>query len=186
MKREGNAYLDNAEFNWWFDPEATQIVLRADIPHVVVPLDCTNTVPLTQEVYDRIANARPQTVVTTLFAQTFADAIGSTLFDTVALAVLVHPEFAERSQELYLDMNTTFDSPPGTLTRLWEVDCLHRSSRPSRPPYLLYPYASIGLLQKSKVIFTIDNDAYYDFYVKLLTGPVPVQFRGGWHDFQDD
>ena len=114
IKVEGNAYLDRAEFNWWFDPEATQIVLRADIPHVVVPLDCTNTVRLTQEVYDRIANVRPQTVVTTLFAQTFAKAIGSTLFDTVALAVLVHPEFAKDVQELYVDMNTTFDSPPGT------------------------------------------------------------------------
>jgi purine nucleosidase len=28
----GNAYIDNAEFNWWFDPEATQIVLRAAGP----------------------------------------------------------------------------------------------------------------------------------------------------------
>jgi inosine-uridine nucleoside N-ribohydrolase len=44
----GNAYLDNAEFNWWFDPEATQIVLRADIPHFIIPLDCTNTIPLTK------------------------------------------------------------------------------------------------------------------------------------------
>jgi inosine-uridine nucleoside N-ribohydrolase len=39
----GNAYLDNAESNWWFDPEATQIVLRAPIPHYIIPLDCTNT-----------------------------------------------------------------------------------------------------------------------------------------------
>ena len=45
----GNAYLDNAEFNWWFDPEATQIVLRAAIPHYIIPLDCTNTIPLTKE-----------------------------------------------------------------------------------------------------------------------------------------
>ena len=110
IEAPGNAYLDNAEFNWWFDPEATQIVLRADIPHVVVPLDCTNKVPLTQAVYDQIANARPQTVVTKLFAETFATAIGSTIFDTVALAVLVHPEFAIDIQELYVDMNTTFDS----------------------------------------------------------------------------
>ena len=29
MYVSGNAYLDNAEFNWWFDPEATQVVLRA-------------------------------------------------------------------------------------------------------------------------------------------------------------
>ena len=34
----GNAYLDNAEFNWWFDPEATQVVLRAAIPHYIIPI----------------------------------------------------------------------------------------------------------------------------------------------------
>jgi inosine-uridine nucleoside N-ribohydrolase len=50
MYVEGNAYLDNAESNWWFDPEATQIVLRAPIPHYIIPLDCTNTLPLTKEV----------------------------------------------------------------------------------------------------------------------------------------
>jgi len=33
----GNAYLDEAEFNWWFDPDATQIVLRGAVPHFVVP-----------------------------------------------------------------------------------------------------------------------------------------------------
>jgi inosine-uridine nucleoside N-ribohydrolase len=175
----GNAYLDKAEFNWWFDPEATQIVLRADIPHVVVPLDCTNTVPLTQTVYDQIANA-PQTVVTKLFAETFANAIGSTLFDTVALAVLVHPEFAIETQDLYLDMNTTFDSVP-VVPHNYGKSIVYGAS-----PFPPYPYAGIGLLQKSKVVFRINNAAYYDFYVKLLTGPVPVQFKGGWHDFQDD
>ncbi|HKM57177.1 MAG TPA: nucleoside hydrolase, partial [Chthoniobacterales bacterium] len=47
----GNAYIDNAEFNWWFDPEATQVVLRAAIPHYIIPLDCTNTLPLTKDVF---------------------------------------------------------------------------------------------------------------------------------------
>jgi hypothetical protein len=77
-------------------------------------------------------------------------------------------------------MNTTFDSPPGT------PHDYGRSIVYGPPPFDPYPYASIGLLQNSKVVFAIDNDAYYDFYVKLLTGPVPVQFRGCWHDFQDD
>ncbi len=56
-----------AEFNWWFDPEAAQAVLRLPVPQVVVPLDVTNTVLLTKPVYDRIAHAETPTAVTTLY-----------------------------------------------------------------------------------------------------------------------
>ncbi|HET9375304.1 MAG TPA: nucleoside hydrolase [Chthoniobacterales bacterium] len=38
----GNAYNDAGEFNWWFDPEAAQVVLRTTVPKFIVPLDCTN------------------------------------------------------------------------------------------------------------------------------------------------
>jgi inosine-uridine nucleoside N-ribohydrolase len=44
----GNAYNDVAEFNWWADPEAVKIVLRAAVPKVILPLDLTNNVPLTK------------------------------------------------------------------------------------------------------------------------------------------
>jgi inosine-uridine nucleoside N-ribohydrolase len=67
----GNAYLDNAEFNWWFDPDATQIVLRAAVPHFVIPLDCTNNVPLTQVVFNQIATHQSQTIITKLLTQAF-------------------------------------------------------------------------------------------------------------------
>ncbi len=72
----GNAYLDNAEFNWWFDPDATQIVLRAAVPHFIIPLDCTNNVPLTQAVFNQIATHQPQTIITKLFAQAFGPSVG--------------------------------------------------------------------------------------------------------------
>jgi hypothetical protein len=65
----GNAYLDNAEFNWWFDPDATQVVLRAAVPHFIIPLDCTNHIPLTKEVYEQVAQHQPQTIITQLYAR---------------------------------------------------------------------------------------------------------------------
>src|SRR5271167_2503028 len=76
----GNAYLDNAEFNWWFDPEATQIVLRAAVPHFVIPLDCTNHVALTQTVFDQIVNHQPQTIVEKLYAQAFGPTVAPNTF----------------------------------------------------------------------------------------------------------
>jgi inosine-uridine nucleoside N-ribohydrolase len=94
----GNAYLDNAEFNWWFDPEATQIVLRAPIPHYIIPLDCTNTPALTKDIYLQITQHQPQTIVTRLYQQTYAPFFGSGpppyvpfIFDTTAFAFLSTP-----------------------------------------------------------------------------------------------
>ena len=172
----GNAFQGVAEFNWWFDPEATQVVLRANIPHTIVPLDCTNKVPLTQTVYDQIANPPRPTFVTKLFAETFASAIGSTIFDTVALGVLVHPEYATDTRELYVDLNTTFES--GSNEHDYGKSIVYADGT--------LKYASALMLQKSKVVFAINNAAYYDFYVKLMTGPVPVRFNCAPHDFDDD
>jgi len=164
----GNAYLDTAEFNWWVDPEATQIVLRAAIPHYVIPLDCTNTLALTKEVYLRIAQHQPETVITRLFRDEFAPFFGSGpppyvpyIFDTAALAFLVDPSLATDVRDLWLDVSTTFDRNYGKSV-----------------VYVSDPYPSIQLLQRSKVVFKLDNARFYAFYADLLTGPVPVRING--------
>jgi inosine-uridine nucleoside N-ribohydrolase len=164
----GNAYLDTAEFNWWFDPEATQIVLRAAIPHYVIPLDCTNTLPLTKDVYQQIAQHQPQTAITRLFCDEFAAFFGSGpppyipfIFDTTALAFLVDPTLATDVRDLWLDVSTTFDRNYGKSI-----------------VYVSDPFPSIQLLQKSKVVFKLDNTRFYALYVDLLTSPVPVRIDG--------
>jgi inosine-uridine nucleoside N-ribohydrolase len=157
----GNAYLDNAEFNWWFDPDATQIVLRAAVPHFVIPLDCTNNVPLTQAVFDQIANHQPQTIITKLFAKAFGPTVapGTFIYDTNALGYFIHPDFATDTQGRWIDIHNTFDANYGKSI-----------------PYTSNPFPTIGLLQESTVIFAINTTSFYAFYVDLLTRPVPVQF----------
>ncbi len=169
----GNAYLDKAEFNWWFDPEATQVVLRAAIPHFIIPLDCTNTLPLTKTVFDQITQHVPQTIITQLFEQSNAVFFGPKpppftpfIFDTTAFAYLIHPEFATDVRDLWVDMHTTFDADYGKSI-----------------PNTTNPFPSIGLLQDSKVIFHLDNAQFYAFYVDLLTRPVPVKFHRFPWDF---
>jgi purine nucleosidase len=107
----GNAYLGNAEFNSWFDPEATQIVLRAAVPHFVIPLDYANNVSLTQAVFDQIAKHKPQTVITKLFAKAFGPTVapGTFIYDTNALSYFIHPEFATDTKGIWIDMYNTFD-----------------------------------------------------------------------------
>jgi inosine-uridine nucleoside N-ribohydrolase len=161
----GNSYLDNAEFNWWFDPEATQIVLRAEVPHVIIPLDCTNTLPLTKDIFLQITQHQPQTIITQLYQQAYAPFFGSGpppftpfIFDTTALAYLVDPTLATDVRDLWVDVSTTFDQNYGK-SIVFTSD----------------PFPSIGLLQKSKVVFRLDNARFNALYVDLLTRPVPVK-----------
>jgi inosine-uridine nucleoside N-ribohydrolase len=165
----GNAYNDAAEFNWWADPEAVKIVLRADIPKVIVPLDLTNNVPLTKPVYQQIANHQPATPITKLFADAYAPFFGSGpapyplyIWDTTALAYLVDPSFATATRDLWVDMNTTFDANYGKSI-----------------VYDTNPKPGIPLLTQSKVVLAFDTARFYAFYADLLTRPVPVHLSHG-------
>jgi len=165
----GNAYNDAAEFNWWADPEAVKIVLRAAVPKVIVPLDLTNNVPLTKPVYQQIANHQPATPITKLFADAYAPFFGSGpppfplyIWDTTALAYLVDPTFATATRDLWVDMSTTFDANYGKSI-----------------VYDANPAPAIPLLQPSKVVFAIDTARFYAFYADLLTRPVPVHRDNG-------
>jgi purine nucleosidase len=164
----GNAFDDAGEFNWWFDPEAAKVVLRAEVPHIVVPLDATNTVPLTKQVFDRITETAHPTVVTNLYEQNFASFFGSKpppfapyIYDTLALAVLVDPSLATQVQDRYLDINTDELSPDYGKVTGYRANLLS------------------NLLQKDRVVFEIDTSRFLDLYVDLLTRPVPVTLPAG-------
>jgi inosine-uridine nucleoside N-ribohydrolase len=115
-------------------------------------------------VFKQIATHQPQTIITQLFTNSYASSIASGnlefIYDTNALAFFVHPEFATVTQDLWVDMHTTFDRDYGKSI-----------------PYTADPFPAIGLLQKSTVIFAINTAQFYAFYVDLLTRPVPVEFK---------
>jgi inosine-uridine nucleoside N-ribohydrolase len=155
----GNAYNNAGEFNWWFDPEAAQVVLRANVPKAIVPLDATNTVPLPESFYLQITKHQPPTIITQLYTQDTFNRPGQTIFDTVAFAYFVNPSLATDVRDLWVDMNTNFDKNYGK-------SIVYESN----------PFPSINLLQQSKVVFHIDNAQFFVLYADLLTRPVPVHF----------
>jgi inosine-uridine nucleoside N-ribohydrolase len=162
----GNAYNGAGEFNWWFDPEAAQVVLRAKVPRLIIPLDVTNTVTLPQSVYDQITSRTPPTIVTQLYKQV---TVGDFIYDTVAFASFYDPSLDIDTRDLYVDMNTTFDQNYGK-------SIVSTSN----------PHPSINLLAPSKVVFHINNSQFFALYTDLFTRPVPVQFKhDGDHDGED-
>jgi inosine-uridine nucleoside N-ribohydrolase len=150
----GNSYIGAGETNWWFDPESARVVLRANVTRKIIPLDVTDTVAITNETYDRIADHKPSTAITTLFADIER---WRYVYDTVALASWVYPDLDVDVRNLYVDVSCDFNAQYGK-GLVWEED----------------PYPGLNVETISSVVFRINNSRFFDLYVDLLTRPVPV------------
>jgi inosine-uridine nucleoside N-ribohydrolase len=121
----GNA-TPSAEFNFWFDPEAARIVLRSKIPKkIMFGLDICNLAKLTKTEFDQIANAH--TPITDLVREDLGNhypgflkkADASTyMWDSLAAAYLLDPEYVTKSEVRHLDVQTTWGQFYGSTTPL--------------------------------------------------------------------
>jgi purine nucleosidase len=160
MNVAGNANAV-AEFNWWFDPAAVRTLLQTTIPQKDIPLDVTNTVALTQTVFNEIVNPPTgQTAVTKVYAFENADAINenSDVYDTLTIGYFLDPTYATQTQSAYLDIDTTPGEDQGHVK-------IYNSPTAGASP------------QKITWATLYDNNRFFTLYVNLLTAPVPVTFK---------
>ena len=148
-----------AELNWWFDPLAVRTVLQTTIPQSVIPLDVTNTVPLTQTVYNEVVNnPSKQTAVTKVYGTINAGAVdeNTDIYDTLTIAYFMDPTYAVQTKSAYLDIDTTSGEDQG-----------HVTVYPDQPAAGASP-------RKITYVTQFDNNRFFNLYVDLLTRPVPV------------
>ncbi|KAE8761187.1 nucleoside hydrolase [Paraburkholderia madseniana] len=147
------------ELNWWFDPLAVRTVLQTTIPQAVIPLDVTNTVPLTQSIFDQIVNnPNKQTAVTKAYGIVNAGSFGDNthLFDTLTIAYFTDPTYATQTKSAYLDIDTTSGEDQGHVTVYSDQPAAGAS--PNKITY----------------VTQFDNNRFFSLYVDLLTRPVPI------------
>ena len=104
----GGNHTPNAEFNFYVDPEAAQIVLRSGIPIVLSPLNVSRKARFTKESYDKIV------AVDTPITRLVKDNMGpgyqqrpdrvALMYDQVAAVALVAPELI-KTVELFVDVD---------------------------------------------------------------------------------
>jgi len=115
-----------AEFNFWFDPEAARIVLRSRIPKkIMFGLDICNQAPIRKAEFDQIASVR--TPITDLYREDLgnrypgflkrADAVAY-MWDSLAAAYLLDPDFVNRFETRYLDVQSTWGNSYGSTVPL--------------------------------------------------------------------
>jgi len=137
------------EFNWWFDPEATRIVLRAPWKKVTItPIDISVKTRFTSEM--KAVISRANTPVTQYLDKY---SLPGYMWDEIAGAALIDPSIITGQKQLYMDIDLDRGASYGK-TIFWD-------STAHVPPYL----------RLANVQFDIDAKKFYKIYIDLMTRP---------------
>jgi inosine-uridine nucleoside N-ribohydrolase len=142
-----------AEFNWWFDPEAAKMSVRAAFAdQLIVGLDVCEKYHLSKEIFERI------TAVYSPIAKMFKEKYGPSfeknpaytrlVWDTIAAAVVIDPTLIVEEQIRWVDVNSDYNLDYG------------RS--------LGYEKQGPVGTQKARILMEIDEKRFWDLMVSLL------------------
>ncbi|MHC4911474.1 MAG: nucleoside hydrolase [Planctomycetota bacterium] len=142
-----------AEFNFWFDPDAAKICLRAPFPdQLIVPLDVCEKYRFNKNIFDRIT--APDTPIARMFRKKYGPRFDSDpdytrlVWDTIAAAVVIDPTLITAQQNRYVDVNSDYGLDYG------------RS--------LSYSKQAPAGTQKARILFAIDEKRFWNLMTNLL------------------
>jgi len=135
------------EFNWWFDPEAARIVLRAPWKKLTItPIDISVKTRFTNEMKATISKAN--TPITKYLDQY---SLPGYMWDEIAGVALIDPSIITGQKQLYMDIDVDHGASYGK-TIFWDP-------KTQVPPYL----------RLANVQFDIDAEKFYKIYIDLMT-----------------
>lgn len=137
------------EFNWWFDPEAVHIVMRAAWKKITItPVNISVKTYLSDKVRAAIAKAdTPIARYLTQFSQ------GSYMWDEIAAAAVLDPSIITDQKELHVDIDIDHGAGYGQ-TIFVEKDVKVPAS---------WPLANVQ--------FDLNLEKFYRLYIDLMTRP---------------
>jgi purine nucleosidase len=137
------------EFNWWFDPEAARIVLRAPWKKLpITPIDISVKTRFTSEMQATISKAGTPV---TQYLDKYS--LPGYMWDEIAGAALIDPSIITGQKQFYMDIDIDHGASYGK-TIFWD-------STAQVPPYL----------RLANVQFDIDAQKFYKLYIDLMTRP---------------
>jgi purine nucleosidase len=162
-----------AEYNFYVDPDAAQIVFEAGFPDIhIVTWDPVTlryaTAPRTE--YDRLAGIPTplgrffkSVCDTTLAFNESVGVDGSTHPDSLTLATLLHPEFIRLEREYRVDVEIASELTRGYSAMVW--------------PEL---QSDVGVTPNAKVVEAVDRDSFFTLLEWVLRRPTtPNRPMGG-------
>src|SRR6476660_3380815 len=144
-----NSIDGRREFNWWFDPEAVRIAMRAPWKKITItPIDISVKTTVNPAVKAAIAKA--DTPVARYLTEY---SVESFMWDELSAAAMIDPSIITGQKELYVDIDVDHGPSYGE-TLFWDTTT-------EVPPYQ----------RKATVQFDVDTAKLYDLYIKLMTQP---------------
>lgn len=157
-----------AEFNWFYDPEGIKICLNTPWKdQLIVPNDIAEQVFYTKAIYDRIAE-KEGNEISKLIVEGQKERYeknpeaSSYVWDAITAAVWLNPDIAVDIQDRYVDVDTNYGINYGRAIGWWTARNRDVETGEGMP---------FGV-QKCRVLFDIDRELFWDFYVDMLTAQV--------------
>ncbi len=137
------------EFNWWFDPEAARIVLRAPWKKMTItPIDISVKTRYTPEMKAEISKANTPI---TQYLDKYS--LPGYMWDEIAGIALIDPSIITGQKQLYMDIDIDHGASYGK-TLFWD------------PSTTVPPYERLANVQ-----LDIDAQKFYKIYTDLMTRP---------------
>jgi inosine-uridine nucleoside N-ribohydrolase len=143
------------EFNFWFDPEAAKIVLRAPWKKIVcTPTDVSVKAQMTAALVKQIeAAGTPVARYVAKFAMLTPGA--DIMWDEITAAAWLDPSIITRSETRYMSVDVDHGAAYGN-TLTWDVNDPHHLET-----------------QKVEIQFDLDAQKFYRMFTKLMIAPTP-------------
>jgi len=145
------------EFNFWFDPEATSIVLKAPWAKITdTTIDASLLTHIAPEILDGVFQAHtPSAEYLRAYIQLPVQGVAQYAWDELAAAVWLDPRIIKTERYVYMDVNTDHGANYGdTLT--WQDEL-----KPAIP------------LNKVHVVMEPDLARLQSLLIRLFAGPTP-------------
>lgn len=155
---QGNT-TPSAEFNWWFDPEAAKMAVRAPFKEqIVVGLDVCEKVLFTKKQYEKLIGLpRGYPDLVRMFKERFDSRFAkdpkyrSFVWDLIVSAILIDPTIVKEEKTEWIDVNSEYTVDYG------------RS--------LGYAKQGPAGTRKARIIFTIDETKFWQMMYELIQRP---------------
>ena len=145
------------EFNFWMDPEAARITLRAEWPRVTLtPINIAEQAPFTLEAARSLASL--DSAIGRYFQAAHAGRVAAhpvtpLMYDQIAILALLEPGTVRRSEEMFLDVEVDHGAFYGQ-TLYWDSE--------RRPP---------EGVRKATVLLDLDTSRFMEVFSGLMKKP---------------